>query len=83
MEITVTSSGGAAEHQPNRLGTFTVAGTLWENLFPFWKSTTNPNITTYITLDPNSNPIIYYLRWVIVDDVGGINGGGKNIFILS
>merc|ERR1711971_1220842 len=35
MEITVTSSGGTQEHQPNRLGKYKVAGSLWENMVPF------------------------------------------------
>merc|ERR1712080_344846 len=45
LEITVESSGGAAEHQPNRLGTFTRDGSLWENMVPFWlliTSSTSP-----------------------------------------
>merc|ERR1712108_23244 len=36
MEITVSSTGGALEHQPNRLGKFSVAGSLWDNMVPFW-----------------------------------------------
>merc|ERR1719433_712098 len=59
MEITVTSSGGTQEHQPNRLGKYTVAGSFWENMVPFWQS----DDRQYITPDPNSNPILYYMKW--------------------
>merc|ERR1712243_434772 len=38
MEIIVESSGGAYEHQPNRLGRFKRDGSLWENMVPFWTS---------------------------------------------
>merc|ERR1712110_1176051 len=48
-EITVTSTGGTAEHQPQRLGKYVVDGSLWENMLPFWKSSNNQ----YITPDPN------------------------------
>merc|ERR1719335_472773 len=40
MEITVSSTGGTQEHQPQRLGTYTVDGSVWENIVPFWKSPT-------------------------------------------
>ena len=76
MEITVTSSGGAAEHQPSRLGTFTLAGSLWENIVPFWMS----DKRQFITPNFNSNPTIYYLLWVISDSAEGFNYG-KNILI--
>merc|ERR1712189_63028 len=59
--ISVESSGGALQYQPNRLGRFSVAGSLWENLVPIFKA---PN-GQYLTPDPNSNPIIYYLKWVV------------------
>ena len=74
----MTSSGGAAEHQPDSLGTFTLAGSLWENIVPFWMSDKNQ----FITANPNSNPIIYYLMWVISDSVGGLNYG-KTILIRN
>ena len=50
---------------------YTVAGSLWDNMVPFWVKEMNG----YITPDPNSNPIIYYLRWEVVGD----NGTGKKI----
>merc|ERR1719445_2065819 len=53
MEITVTSAGGALEHQPQRLHTYVKDGSLWEGMMPFWKSDNNQ----YITPDPLSNPI--------------------------
>merc|ERR1719337_780916 len=69
MEITVESSGGAQEHQPNRLGRFTRDGSLWENMVPFWTADNGQHITP----DPMSNPIIYYLKWVVSETVGGFN----------
>merc|ERR1711974_92692 len=43
----------------------------------------DPNVRTnycnqYITPDPNSNPIIYYLRWEVADNVGSLNSGIMN-----
>merc|ERR1711976_100277 len=72
--VSIESSGGALESQPMRLGRFTVAGSLWENLVPIFKA---PN-GQYLTPDPNSNPIIYYLKWVVSETVGGINAGVQN-----
>ena len=61
LEITVSSSGGAAEHQPNRLGRFTVTGSLWDN-------------DHYITPDSHSDPAASLMMWVISDYVGGLLG---------
>merc|ERR1711974_468603 len=41
---------------------------------PFWKSANNQ----YITPDPNSNPIMYYIKWVVSEMVGGFNAGVMN-----
>jgi len=73
-EITVTSTGGAMEHQPQRLATYVKDGSLWENMMPFWKSDNNQ----YITPDPMSNPIQYYIKWVVSESVGGFNAGLMN-----
>ena len=61
LEITVSSSGGAAEHQPNRLGRFTVTRSLWDN-------------DQYITPDSHSDPAASLMMWVISDYVGGLLG---------
>jgi len=74
MEITVSSNGGAQEHQPNRLGRFTRDGSLWENMVPFWTADNKQHITP----DPMSNPVIYFLKWVVSETVGGFNGGIMN-----
>eukprot|EP00088_Acartia_fossae_P069464 TRINITY_DN907_c0_g1_i2.p1 TRINITY_DN907_c0_g1~~TRINITY_DN907_c0_g1_i2.p1 ORF type:complete len:166 (+),score=31.65 TRINITY_DN907_c0_g1_i2:47-544(+) len=74
VEIEISSVGGALEHQPNRLGRFTVAGALWENMVPIFKADNGQ----YMTPDPNSNPIIYYLKWVVSETVGGFNAGIQN-----
>ena len=73
-EITVTSTGGAMEHQPQRIVKYTKEGSLWENMMPFWKSDNNQ----YITPDPMSNPIMYYIKWVVSESVGGFNAGLMN-----
>ena len=70
LEITVSSSGGAAEHQPNRLGRFTVTGSLWDNTVPLWKSDNDQ----YITPDSHSDPAASLMMWVISDYVGGLLG---------
>merc|ERR1712055_53649 len=74
LEITVSSQGGAAEHQANRLGKFTFAGSLWEAMMPFWESDNKQHITP----DPLSNPIIYYIKWVVSETIGGFNAGLMN-----
>ena len=51
-----------------------VDGSLWENMLPFWKSSNNQ----YITPDPNSNPIMYYIKWVVSEMVAGFNAGIMN-----
>merc|ERR1711973_791910 len=72
--ISIESSGGALQYQPNRLGRFSVAGALWENMVPLFKASNGQ----YMTPDPNSNPVIYYLKWVISETVGGFNAGVQN-----
>jgi len=74
QEISVESRGGTLEHQPMRLGRFSVAGALWENMVPLFKASNGQ----YMTPDPNSNPVIYYLKWVISETVGGFNAGVQN-----
>ena len=49
-------------------------GSLPENMLPFWKSSNNQ----YITPDPNSNPAIYYIRWVVSEVVAGFNPSVMN-----
>lgn len=71
MEITVTSSGGAAEHQPQTLGRYSRAGAVWEDLLPVWRS----ELGQYITPDANSNPVIYYVKWTVGDTVGTYDPG--------
>ncbi|XP_023324918.1 uncharacterized protein LOC111698737 [Eurytemora carolleeae] len=74
IEVSVESTGGTLEHQPMRLGRYTVAGSLWENWIPLFKSESNQ----WLTPDPNSNPVIYYIKWVISETVGGFNAGVQN-----
>merc|ERR1711978_569666 len=62
------------EHQPQRLHTYVKDGSLWEGMMPFWKSDNNQ----YITPDPLSNPIMYYIKWVVSESVGGFNAGLQN-----
>ena len=49
---------------------YTRSGSLWENMIPNWVSEKNEHITP----DPNSNPILYYIKWLVVGD----DGSGKN-----
>ena len=39
-------------------------------MVPYWKNENN----MYITPDFNSNPIIYYMKWVVGQNVGSFNG---------
>ena len=54
------------------MGTYTRDGSLWENMVPFWTSESG----YFITLDPMSNPVVYYIKWVVSETVGGFNAGG-------
>merc|ERR1711915_310953 len=67
QEISVESHGGAAEWQQYRLGRFTLAGSLFK-----------ASNGQYMTADPFSNPIIYQIKWVISETVGGFNAGIQN-----
>ena len=71
LEITVSSTGGTADHQPQALGKYTRAGSLWENMIPFWKSEKN----RFLTPDANSNPILFYIQWVVGGSVGSYDPG--------
>ena len=54
-------------------------GSIWEDMIPFWKSANNQ----YITPDPNSNPILYYMKWEISESVGGLNAGKKRNILIN
>merc|ERR1712080_814630 len=55
-------------------GTQYQLGQEWQNMVPLYKSDNNQ----YLTPDPNSNPVIYYLKWVVSENVGGFNAGIQN-----
>merc|ERR1712192_223659 len=82
-EITISSSGGALQHLPEKMGAYALAGSLWENMMPFWKSASDQ----YITPDANSNPIIYYIKWVASiyckHHERGLCGGGRGWTLVS
>ena len=74
-EVTVTSSGGAYEHQPGLLGTFTLAGSIWDGLVPYYKSPNNH----YLTPDRMSDPLEENnVKWIVSDILMGFNGGIQN-----
>eukprot|EP00088_Acartia_fossae_P006105 TRINITY_DN12796_c0_g1_i2.p1 TRINITY_DN12796_c0_g1~~TRINITY_DN12796_c0_g1_i2.p1 ORF type:complete len:158 (-),score=45.64 TRINITY_DN12796_c0_g1_i2:88-561(-) len=78
-EIEISSTGGALTHQPMRLGRFSYAGSLWENMIPLFKAANGQ----YLTPDPMSNPIIYTLKWVVSETVGGFNAGIQNNYYID
>ena len=67
LEITVSSSGGTLEHQPHRLGTFTVAGSIWGDLFPLWKADNDQVISPDAAAFNGADVVM----WGISDFVGG------------
>ena len=74
-EVTISSTGGAAEHQPSLLGTFSLAGSIWSGLVPYYKSANNH----YLTPDRMSDPLGEdYLKWIVADLPMGFNGGIMN-----
>merc|ERR1712080_339684 len=75
MEITVESSGGAQEHQPNRLGRFTRDGSLWGTWFLSGQLITNSTLplthcptqlsTTSSGLSPKQWEYEYQRQWFV------------------
>eukprot|EP00091_Calanus_sinicus_P018586 TRINITY_DN4294_c0_g1_i1.p1 TRINITY_DN4294_c0_g1~~TRINITY_DN4294_c0_g1_i1.p1 ORF type:complete len:127 (-),score=35.99 TRINITY_DN4294_c0_g1_i1:190-570(-) len=65
-EILVESTGGAAEHLPESMGRYSIYTSLWENMVPVWKNDNG----MYLTPDSNSNPIVYYVKWVVGKSIG-------------
>merc|ERR1712110_491930 len=45
-----------------------------QDMVPFWTA----DNAQHITPDPMSNPVIYYLKWVVSETVGGFNAGLMN-----
>merc|ERR1712150_126293 len=45
-----------------------------QEMGPFWTA----DNAQHITPDPMSNPVIYYLKWVVSETVGGFNAGLMN-----
>ena len=45
---------------------YSIFTSVWENFLPIWKNEND----MYITPDSNSNPIIYYVKWVVGKSVG-------------
>ena len=45
---------------------YSIEGTLWEGLVPFWKNENN----MFITPDAQSNPALQYTKWVVSSSVG-------------
>jgi len=78
-EIMVSSTGAAAEKYPDYMGKYTYEASLWEGMVPLWKNSND----IYLTPDPNSNPILYYIKWVFADSVGGYNGKILNDVYLN
>merc|ERR1719283_511491 len=76
--LVVVASAELEKHQQELIAkfgaTYVKDGSLWENMMPFWKSDNNQ----YITPDPMSNPIQYYIKWVVSESVGGFNAGLMN-----
>ena len=64
--------GGALEHQPHLLGTYTLAGSLWDGLVPYYRSSNNH----YLTPDRMSDPLQENrIQWIVSDLPMGFNGG--------
>jgi len=76
VEVEVSSTGGASQYQENRLGRYTVAGALWENMVPFFEATNGQLLSP----GPYSNPVIYTVMWIVSETLGGFNAGLQNKF---
>merc|ERR1719186_209407 len=73
-EVTITATGAAYDHQPALLGIFTLAGSIWDGLVPYYKSANNH----YLTPDRLSDPLKDYVKWIVSDVPMGFNGGIQN-----
>merc|ERR1711872_546021 len=63
-EVTIASSGLAAENQASTLGKYEKYVTIWEGYLDIYKKVGEE---MYLTVDPNSSPMIYWVHWVISD----------------
>ena len=74
-EVTILSAGGAYEHQPALMGIYIQAGSIWDGLVPYYKSSNNH----YLTPDRFSDPLEKnYVKWIVSDTPMGFNGGIQN-----
>merc|ERR1711970_928563 len=63
-EVTIASTGGAYHHQPSLLGPYTIEGTIWGDLVPYYKFSNNH----FLTPDRFSDPLEEdYLKWIVAD----------------
>merc|ERR1712013_609308 len=66
-EVTVASTGLVSETVPQLLGVYQVAGSIHEDLFPFWQSEAGG---AYLTTDPISDPQIQWWWWLDIRMAG-------------
>merc|ERR1719481_154165 len=63
-EVTIASDGLAAENQASTLGKYEKYVTIWEGYIDIYKKVGEE---MYLTVDPNSSPMEYWVHWVISD----------------
>merc|ERR1711979_63389 len=73
-EVTIASEG-LSDTVPQLMGVYKVAGSIHDDLFPFWQSVDGG---AYLTTDPISDPAIQWLRWVVAGHKDGWNAWIKN-----
>merc|ERR1712055_318457 len=74
-EVTIASTGLVSDTVPQLLGVYQVAGSIHDDLFPFWQSEDGG---AYLTTDPISDPAIQWLRWVVAAHQEGWNAWIRN-----
>merc|ERR1719369_2561175 len=62
-EFTISATGPANTHQPDSLGVFSVEGSFWEDMIPFFKKSSDK----YLTVHPYANPEMDYVPWIVSD----------------
>merc|ERR1711892_197379 len=76
-QVTVWSSGATLDQQPQILGSYSHAGSIWEDMVNYYK-----NGNYFLTVDPYSNPN-FQVNWVVSTEWLSAPGDYSKIFLKS
>jgi len=70
MQVNISATGPASISQPDSFGIFNLNGSFWENMIPFFKSTSN---VKYLTIHPMANIEFDYVPWIVSDHFSSVD----------